>query len=121
MVVRVIVLLAAALGLARAEAAAPRETAAFGLALDATPQSVAAVLAAPDPGGRGSRSLYPAPSGTPQKQTAALAINPGLASNDPATLSTCTVSPRATALPTRSTRVFHTRKSTANSRCIRSR
>ena len=43
---RVIVAIVVALFFARADAGAPKQTAAFGIALDATPQAVAALLAA---------------------------------------------------------------------------
>ena len=74
------------------EARAPRETAAFGIALDATPEAVKAFLDARYKECRSDRFVYRHGDAT-GRQTAALAINPGLAAHDPASLTTCAFSP----------------------------
>lgn len=90
---RAIAALVVALCFTRADAEPPKQTAAFGIALDATPQVVAPLLAARYQSCRVARSFYRVRPGTTDKQIAALAINPGLASHDPGTLSLCTHSP----------------------------
>jgi hypothetical protein len=74
-------------------AAAPRQTAAFGLALDAPPDSVKRLLAIRYPPCNVVRSVYRNHPGDTVPQTAEFAVNAGLAAHDPASLSPCIYSP----------------------------
>jgi hypothetical protein len=74
-------------------AAAPRETAAFGLALGATPDSVKSFLAERYAPCHVSRSVYRHHTSDTAQPTAEFAINAGLAAHDPASLTPCTYSP----------------------------
>jgi len=74
-------------------AAPPRQTAAFGLALDATPDSVKHFLAERYARCNVVRSSYRNHPSVTSPQVAELAINAGLAAHDPASLNPCTYSP----------------------------
>jgi hypothetical protein len=74
-------------------AAAPKETAAFGLALDATPDAVKRFLVSRYAPCNVVRSVYRSHSSGAAPQTAEFAINAGLAGHDPASLTPCTYSP----------------------------
>jgi len=90
---RFAIAIAGVLACASGFAATPRQTAAFGIALDATPDSVKSFLARRYAPCNVARSVYRNhPSGA-APQTAELAINAGLAAHDPASLSPCTYSP----------------------------
>jgi hypothetical protein len=91
--VRVIVVLLGALAIARANADAPRQMAAFGIALDATPDSVKASLAARYKPCRVVSSVYRHRAGVAESPIAAVEINPGVAQNDPGSLDLCAYSP----------------------------
>ena len=90
---RIAIVVAGALACAGVNAAPPKRTAAFGLALDAPPDTVKRFLAeryAPCNIGRSVYRNHPGDSAPP---TAELAINGGLAAHDPASLIPCTYSP----------------------------
>jgi hypothetical protein len=74
------------------EAHAPRATAAFGIALDATPETVKSLLDAQYKECRPDRLVY-RHGDAAGRHTAALAINLGLAAHDPASLTPCAFSP----------------------------
>ena len=82
-----------ALCCALVQAAPPKQTAAFGVALDATPEVVRTFLAQRYDRCNVARSVYRQRSGDTAPRTAGLAINPGLAAHDPASLTPCTYSP----------------------------
>ena len=84
--------MAGLLACAGVDAGAPKETAAFGLALDATPESVRSVLARRYAPCSVARSIYRNHRTDSAPQIAELAINAGLAAHDPASLSPCTYS-----------------------------
>jgi len=90
---RIAIVVAGVLACTSGFAAPPRQTAAFGLALDATPESVRSFLARRYAPCNVARSIYRNPSSGTAPRTAELAINAGLAAHDPASLSPCTYSP----------------------------
>ena len=90
---RIAIAVAGALACAGAFAAAPKETAAFGLALDATPDTVKGYLAKRYARCNVARSSYRTHSSGTAPQIAELAINAGLAAHDPGSLTPCTYSP----------------------------
>jgi len=93
MPLRFIIVAATAVCFGAAHAAAPKQTPIFGLSLGATPQAVTATLNGQYKGCGLVRSIY---HGTPRETesvTAALAINPGLASKDLGAPEVCTYSP----------------------------
>jgi hypothetical protein len=92
-IVKIIVVLVGALGLPPAEAAPPKQTGAFGVALDATPDFVRTFLAASYRPCSIARSVYRKRPEETAPPTAALAINPGLAEHDPDPLGPCKYSP----------------------------
>lgn len=85
--------MAGVLACANSYAAAPRETAAFGVALGATPDSVKSFLAERYAPCHVSRSVYRHHASGTAPPTAEFAINAGLAAHDPASLTPCTYSP----------------------------
>jgi hypothetical protein len=90
---RVAIVIAGVLACASGFAATPRQTAAFGIALDATPDSVKRFLPEHYARCNVARSSYRnRPSGT-SPQIAELTINAGLAEHDPASLNPCAYSP----------------------------
>jgi hypothetical protein len=93
MVARFTFVLVLALVLTPARAVTPKQTAAFGIALDATPQSVAAFLASNYKPCSIARSVYRQSPGATAREIAALAINPGLADGDPGSQNQCNYSP----------------------------
>ncbi len=88
-----LVMVVGAFACAGAEAAAPKQTAAFGIALDATPEAVTTLLSAKYPACPLARTVYRVRPGDSGPQTAELAINAGLAANDPASLAVCNEGP----------------------------
>ena len=93
MILRTFILLAVWLGLQSAFAAAPKRTAAFGIELGATPQSVSASLSAQYELCVPLKRIYHQTPGDSAEYTAALTINPGLSSRDLATSDVCPDSP----------------------------
>ena len=91
--VPITIVVAGVMACASAFAAAPRATAAFGLALDATPDSVKGFLAKRYARCNVARSSYRNHSSGTAPQIAELAINAGLAAHDPGSLTACTYSP----------------------------
>jgi hypothetical protein len=85
--------LVAAGGGARVEAKAPKETAAFGIALGATPDSVRKFFDSSYQSCNIAEFVYQNAPVENVRQTHTLAINPGLAAHDPASLSVCAYSP----------------------------
>jgi hypothetical protein len=91
--VRIAIVVACLVACADSYAAAPRETAAFGIALGATPDSVKSFLAERYAHCHVSRSVYRRHTSATPPQIAEFAINAGLAAHDPASLTPCTYSP----------------------------
>jgi hypothetical protein len=92
-VARIAIVLAGVMACASTYAAAPKETAAFGVALDATPDTVQGFLAKRYAPCNIARSSYRNHPGGTAPQIADLAINAGLAAHDPGSLTPCTYSP----------------------------
>ena len=91
--IQVVVVLVCALTFAPVEAATPKQTAAVGVALDATPDYVKSFLAKRYEPCNVARSIYRNRPGDTAPQTAELAVNAGLSAHDPASLNPCTYSP----------------------------
>lgn len=86
-------LIAAAFCCWSADAAVPKQHAAFGIALGDAPQAVLTLLGEQYKECRLAKGIYRAAPGEAAAYTASLAINPGLTAHDPATLDLCTYSP----------------------------
>jgi hypothetical protein len=93
MIARCTLGLVLAMVVAPIHAGAPKQTAAFGIALESTPQSVAALLAATYKPCGPVRSVYRHNPGAGGPAIAALGINPGLTAGDPVFQQPCSYSP----------------------------
>ena len=91
--VRIAIAVAGVLACACVDAAAPKQVAAFGLALDATPDSVRSFFAEHYATCTVARSIYRDGASGAASHTADLTVNAGLAEHDPASLDPCPYSP----------------------------
>jgi hypothetical protein len=92
-VVRGVVLLAVAFGGGSIEAAAPKQTSAFGFTLGTSPHAAMALLKEQYQSCGVTQSIYHEVPGDSAQHTAALAINPGLTFNDIGAPDICAYSP----------------------------
>ena len=90
---RFAIAIAGVLACASGFAATPRQTAAFGIALDAAPDSVKRFLTEHYAPCTVARSIYRDGAAGTDTHTADLTVNAGLAAHDPASLDPCTYSP----------------------------